>query len=1061
MSNLKRFLALALVIVMVMTGMAMNVTAAKPTDVEDKGLAYAIDILNRLGVVKGVEETLDDDGNVLSLVFDGDKLVNRQQFALFTARISTAFPDYFKIDEDAPVPKPEKFIDEKGLKDPGYFPAIDYCVKEGIVEGRDDGEFHGEDPVTLQEAIAMLIRSMNYTGLSYPAGYLTKANEYDVRLLGEYAQYSFKGVAPNTELTRTQMAMLLWNYLWSNKVIPTMVYNPTLGTDRLEPVLVPVLELFGIYAMTGYVTAVEGWEATLEKEVTEFDYAVKGDGIKTDVNLFSPNFVDVCISTRPIRSGLGTTASEYEWNKYNRYLRLDKTGLADWLKENEKVPLDLLGVKVTVYEDRERAAEFMINIPVRVDGRKDVIKIDDCDGKWNGDDKKVASLSLPFPAFGEDVKVTAADFVYGDGKETDFLYGFDKDAVLKPFGKNATLENLAKFAGYKANYILECVYNGDTDNNKATGNPGYFYIFRPFEVGYYAKDNDDSKEVQMEVGTKLSGDGAAIGKKAGDATFVGEEWAADEKLTIGNTYLYTLYGKNFEIYEKLTETPKAVVTRVNNSGVTFTELGTKGYGTKALGAMGENPGFAVKGEYKYFVDLDGGMLLARQVDAPEVKFTNSKYVMVLEYVRSLSAFEYGGKAYSGAMIKIWDPAINDDYDIIVTKVDDLTTYDIADAEDLEDLGLYEGAPLKLAVSPGSIVWTQAYTIKGDGTLLPATTKENQFVNVKEETDKTREYYAYTAGELTDNPLSSTMILNLATKGYVSDTAANQKRAIVRSSTKILVYSTDGKVTAITPAALSKLLDNDWEDVSDVVFVSKTPAVGVATNVFLVYDGEAPKSDVNIGKYGVVKGIVDNEWFTDTSGTWWAGEARDGRHLIASDTNLVKDNFIKLASETTATTLGDRYKITVLDTTFNVDAFNKTNWADTEDLLINGLTEFDEVEEEDVYLEEWSYTVDDGDVTVFFGEIVSSNANIISLADDDADVLSSYGKVRYSVVTLKDGKYDKFEAKDDADFQNFAEIKIDDVKVSKAYAVIYKNTDNLDVTYFVHVIVVVNFITPAA
>jgi len=178
----KRFLAFTLVMVMVISGLAMNVNALKVeyVDVEDADIAEALDILSQLEVVKGI-------GNDK---FGGELDVTRAQFALFVARISTGFPEYFvvKDTDDAAalwnVIQPigadgeKKCTDVDPVRDKAYLLGIAHCYKEGIVQGRDlEGKvFDPNGTITFAEAVTMLVRALNYTGLSYPTGFLTKAS---------------------------------------------------------------------------------------------------------------------------------------------------------------------------------------------------------------------------------------------------------------------------------------------------------------------------------------------------------------------------------------------------------------------------------------------------------------------------------------------------------------------------------------------------------------------------------------------------------------------------------------------------------------------------------------------------------------------------------------------------------------------------------------------------------------------------------------------------------------------------------------------------------------------
>lgn len=638
MSNLKRFLALALVMVMVISGMALNVSAAKVvyTDVEDETLADRLDVLSQLKVVKGI-----GGGE-----FGGDQLVTRQQFALFTARISTGLPEYYEVDTSAPVAKPEAFTD---VTDPTYFPAVDYCYKEGIIDGRGNGIFDPKAPVTLQEAVKMLVCSLNYTGLSYPQGYLVKANEPGVALLGEEAVlnggYSFKGVAPNAELTRNQMAMLLWNYLLSWKQIPTMVINPTTGAYQLEPQPVAVLTLFGIIPTSGYITGVKGWTA----DIVANGKTYSGLGVKTDTSIFSPIYYDVCITTGyDTKINMGSTTTP-DWVTIPGAVvktTLKDTGLADWLEANEKEPLDLLGLKILAFEDRaDRPEDLKINIPVRVIGSKVEVDIADCVGAVN-DNSTVASLSLPLVA----LDVTVDKDVFKGNSEN--FYIFNKDAKLVAEAAKADNDNWAvdtayekfvKVVSYKANYRLECVFNGYYPD----GSPEYFYIYRPFEAAVRVADDDgirftrvvegklEKKEEDKDFyfGINSDKDDNKGGVKVGNSVEKFYNGLTADDFKVGEAYLYTKYGSHLEIYAKLAKTADIETTYKVGSRVYFknsTSLNFNG-GLRAIGALDGSGKITVDPTTKYtlYSDESGTPLLARFIEATGApKYVESEYGIV-------------------------------------------------------------------------------------------------------------------------------------------------------------------------------------------------------------------------------------------------------------------------------------------------------------------------------------------------------------------------------------------------------------------------------------------------
>lgn len=212
MSNLKRFLALTLAMLMVVGAMA--VSAKSFTDVATAApYAEAVDVLSELGVIAG---TSADE-------FSPDALVERQQMAMFIARLATAKPAWFAVEAAAVF---------KDQKDPGYNAAIAYAVTNGIILGRSSTEFDGAATVTLQEAATMLCRALGYytnaMNAAYPMSYLMMADE--IGLLKK-----LENVAPTDALTRGEVAIMLYNAFYAKIASVDMVYGPN-GMDRIVEV---------------------------------------------------------------------------------------------------------------------------------------------------------------------------------------------------------------------------------------------------------------------------------------------------------------------------------------------------------------------------------------------------------------------------------------------------------------------------------------------------------------------------------------------------------------------------------------------------------------------------------------------------------------------------------------------------------------------------------------------------------------------------------------------------------------------------------------------------------
>ncbi|MCL2097074.1 MAG: S-layer homology domain-containing protein, partial [Oscillospiraceae bacterium] len=207
---MKRFLALTIAVMMIISGMALNVSANTTfSDVEDNALGEAINILAELELVLG------NNGK-----FNGEDTLTRQEFALFVARIHSARPEWF-VGSGAPT----TFADDAEIA-LWAKTAVQYCYDNGIVNGIGGNRFGPERDVLMQEAVAMLVRSLGYTGLVYPFGELSVAAQVkdtardlgDVALIGigvdpeldiESKLFADGSFSPTDPLTRNAMAALL------------------------------------------------------------------------------------------------------------------------------------------------------------------------------------------------------------------------------------------------------------------------------------------------------------------------------------------------------------------------------------------------------------------------------------------------------------------------------------------------------------------------------------------------------------------------------------------------------------------------------------------------------------------------------------------------------------------------------------------------------------------------------------------------------------------------------------------------------------------------------------
>lgn len=214
MKNFKRILALVLATMMVVAcmvtvGAADVVTTSATTKTYN---AASIDHLGKLGIFKGYTNgTSGADDNV-----------TREQMALFTGRVITGktTSNYWENYQN------DTTFTDINNESAEYVGAIAYAYGEGIVVGKSDVRFDPKANVSYQDALTMVVRSLGYTGLSYPNGYINKAIK-----LGLTADVS--GVAYTDAAKRGVIATVLYNALYAEDSLFAKNFNLTSGTYML------------------------------------------------------------------------------------------------------------------------------------------------------------------------------------------------------------------------------------------------------------------------------------------------------------------------------------------------------------------------------------------------------------------------------------------------------------------------------------------------------------------------------------------------------------------------------------------------------------------------------------------------------------------------------------------------------------------------------------------------------------------------------------------------------------------------------------------------------------
>ena len=566
MSNLKRFLAMTLVMVMMIGALAMSTSAKLFDDVEalkDADLSAAIDLLSELGIAKGTTTE----------TFDPESPVTRQQFALFVARIHTATPEYFVSNETVKDEIP--FGD---LKDPTYYLAIKHCYENNIINGKvaptEDalGTFDPEGEIMLQEAVTMLVRALGYDnqGLSYPVGFLAKAKE-----IGLLEGFGLAALKADSVVSRANMAGLLYNYFQGNYYEVNLVWNNS-SAKYVEMVsLKPVAEKFGITKIEGYVTAIEGAALPMWVEdqyasgvlgaggaVTDMNWVKIGINdpisIRNAANLDNGGF-DIIISwvtpETTVRAGntwqtfdytdqngVKHTAASYIATSTNErvvgHLRTNKAalGLAEDYKDLEGSRY-LLGLKVIAYLDTANKG-IKLPAPIVVGTKTRAVK--------SAIDGTVLSTAAGFQPTLNNFKFTDADGVastfiqynynglnsnwylndnwtgrIGDARNdegdinfyTGYVFTSNKDTVL---GKRGLAVNMHSTTLDQTNllYLARVINTGNADKGamdidvidngfNRDGTPNRYVIFTPYEARYIRRDHEGNKQTYRGNGNQV------------------------------------------------------------------------------------------------------------------------------------------------------------------------------------------------------------------------------------------------------------------------------------------------------------------------------------------------------------------------------------------------------------------------------------------------------------------------------------------------------------------------------------------------------------------------------
>lgn len=544
MSNLRnRFLALAVVVVMLMAALSSMASAATTTftDITSIDEVQMVKLLNALQIVLG--RPADEDGNA---EFDRDTPVTRQEMAMFLARIHSATPGAFNEKIEG---KKIAFTD---VTDSTFFLAVEYCHDQGIITGTGADTFAPKREVKLDEALAMIVRALGFKDIDTSKNFIEstkKAKELGFAL-------TYKDTDGNKPLTRIEVVSLLYKYFYSDEQSMEIVKNEYTGVQSAVRVPHPVMAKFGIDVQEAYIVRANDYKAAMSPATLENPYGnminlpaadardltAKEQADGKNIIIAYPNFKVIAAAAGAVDDGTNKIVDGYTYSGKWTYIAASK---ADFAVE-DKSDRYLVGLKVVYYQDTMAATRpEPLNITSDMIGKKEAVILDSNDADYKKNEAKINNdsnwtstkdaLTIAGVTYDLSANVNAL-------KNTD-IYSFNDTAVLN----NKTIANapgssnlklLGRFIQKNGNFGLEYVDNGSGE---------FYYVFTPYTVGYYEKD-DDNKIILENRSKDLPKNHAdpSINTKV-----VNGNTGKDFEIKTGNAYLYTIEGKYLNIFHTM------------------------------------------------------------------------------------------------------------------------------------------------------------------------------------------------------------------------------------------------------------------------------------------------------------------------------------------------------------------------------------------------------------------------------------------------------------------------------------------------------------------------------
>ena len=153
MRNLKKFLALVLAMMMTLSLMVtVNASSFDDNDQITPDYVEAVDVLSKLGVIKGYGEDDPNEGSFLP-----KNNITRAEVAAILYRLYTGDV------KDANIHLYDGFSEFTDVGANQWFtPYVNFCANNGLIQGRGNGKFDPKGEITGYETLVMILRAIGY-----------------------------------------------------------------------------------------------------------------------------------------------------------------------------------------------------------------------------------------------------------------------------------------------------------------------------------------------------------------------------------------------------------------------------------------------------------------------------------------------------------------------------------------------------------------------------------------------------------------------------------------------------------------------------------------------------------------------------------------------------------------------------------------------------------------------------------------------------------------------------------------------------------------------------------